>query len=94
MKLSTIYTIIRNRKATMPDGSYVASLFRDGKDRMIQKVGEEGTEVVIAAKNTDKRRQVEEITDLVFHTFILMVQLGITIQDIEKELDKRSKERS
>jgi phosphoribosyl-ATP pyrophosphohydrolase len=78
----------------MPDGSYVASLFRDGKDRMIQKVGEEGTEVVIAAKNTDKRRQVEEITDLVFHTFILMVQLGITIQDIEKELDKRSKERS
>lgn len=91
MKLDELFTIIKNRQATIPDASYIASLFREGRDRCVQKVGEEAVEVVIAAKNNDRIRQVEELTDLVFHTSILMIQLGITINDIERELDKRRK---
>jgi len=89
MKLKELYKTIIDRKKNTPAGSYVASLFQKDKDRIIQKVGEEATEVVIAAKNADKNRQIEEITDLIFHLLILMAQLEINLEDIYKELDKR-----
>jgi phosphoribosyl-ATP pyrophosphohydrolase len=91
MTLEELYTIIGERKKNMPSDSYVSSLFRDGRDRIIQKVGEEATEVVIAAKNNVKKRQIEEIADLFFHLLILMSKLGINLKDIYIELDKRSR---
>ena len=62
-----IYKIIEDRKKKMPEDSYVASLFDKGKDKIIQKVGEESTEVIIAAKNEGKDRIISEVADLIFH---------------------------
>lgn len=90
MTINEIYEVIKNRQENNPEGSYVASLFSD-RDRLIQKIGEEATEVVIAAKNKDKRRQVEELTDLLFHSVVLWVDLGVTPKDIYRELDRRKK---
>ena len=91
MTLEELYKIIEDRKKNMPSGSYVASLFRNGKDRIIQKVGEEATEIIIAAKNESKSRQIEEFTDLFFHALILMVALNISPADIANELSRRNK---
>lgn len=78
----------------MPAGSYVASLFRGDGDRIAQKVGEEAMEVLIAAKNESKLRQVEEFTDLFFHALILMAQLNISLIDISRELSRRNKSKT
>ena len=91
MTLEELYKIIEDRKKNMPIGSYVASLFGDGEDCIIQKIGEEATEVVIAAKNKNRSRQIEELTDLFFHTLILMAQLNISPVDISNELSRRNK---
>ncbi len=71
--------------------SYVASLFKLGKDRIIQKVGEEATEVVIAAKNKNKKAITSEVSDLLFHILILLNAFDINISDIEEELENRRK---
>lgn len=91
MTLEELYQIIEDRKKNMPKESYVASLFKRGRDRIIQKVGEEATEVVIAAKNESKQRLISEIADLWFHTIILLVSSGISIEDVLIELDNRNK---
>ena len=91
MTLEELYKIIEERKKKMPTDSYVASLFRDGEDRIIQKVGEEATEVVIAAKNESKARLVSEVADLWFHTLILLTQKNISLVDIFEELSRRSR---
>lgn len=91
MTLEKLYNTVLSRKNIMPEGSYVASLFRDGDDRIIQKVGEEATEVVIAAKNTDKKALISESADLIFHLIILLVSKGIRIEQIYDELDRRHK---
>ncbi len=75
----------------MPKDSYVAFLFRLGEDRIIQKVGEEAMEVIIAVKNKNKKRIISEVADLLFHLLILLASLNITISDIEKELESRNK---
>ncbi len=75
----------------MPTGSYVSQLFGQGTDRIAQKVGEEAVEVIIAAKNDNKDELVSEITDLVFHLLVLMADRNITIEDVDKELEKRQK---
>jgi phosphoribosyl-ATP pyrophosphohydrolase len=75
----------------MRENSYVTSLFRAGSDRIIQKVGEEATEVVIAAKNSDKKRLIEETSDLWFHMLILLVSKNISLDEIYLELKKRQK---
>lgn len=89
MTLDELYYIIEDRKTRRPDHSYVASLFNKGTDRIIQKIGEEATEVVIAAKNTDKQRIISEVADLWFHVLILLSAFDITPADILAELDKR-----
>jgi len=89
MTLEELYNTILSRKKKMPEGSYVASLFRDGDDRIVQKVGEEAVEVVIAAKNTSKQRIISEVADLLFHLLILLASKGITLPDILNELEKR-----
>ena len=90
MKINKLLEIIKDRKLKMPKDSYVASLFKLGDDRIIQKIGEEATEVVIAAKNENKQRIVSEVADLLFHLLILLVSSNITLSDIEKELESRN----
>lgn len=89
MKLDELYQIIIDRKQNQPEGSYVASLFSEGSDRIIQKVGEEAVEVVIAAKNDSKERTISEIADLQFHLLVMMAAAGITPDDVAAELDMR-----
>lgn len=89
MTLKKLLKIIEERKEKMPEGSYVASLFKEGKERIIQKVGEEAVEVIIVAKNESKKRIISEIADLIFHLLVLLSEFNITLQDIEKELAKR-----
>lgn len=75
----------------MPKDSYVASLFGAGEDRIIQKVGEEATEVIIAVKNGSKERLISEVADLFFHLLVLMAQKNLTLPMIYAELEKRRK---
>jgi len=91
MTIDELYKIIKDRQEKMPEGSYVASLFKAGQDRIIQKVGEEATEVVIAAKNNDKQKTISEVADLSFHLLVMLVSLNITPEEILAELEKRSK---
>ena len=87
MTFEELYTLIQDRQTKMPDSSYISSLFKSGEDRIIQKVGEEAIETVIAAKN--KKRVVSEVADLMFHLLILLAAQNITIEDIKKELESR-----
>lgn len=90
MTIDSLLQIILDRKSKRPQGSYVASLFEAGQDRIIQKIGEEATEVVIAGKNESKERLISEIADLTFHVLILMASTDITPDNISAELEKRS----
>ena len=78
-----------DRKATLPEGSYTTYLFQKGIDKILKKVGEECTEVIIAAKAEDRAETVYEIADLCYHTLVLMAQAGITVDDIRTELASR-----
>jgi len=89
--LHKLYEKIQERKETMPEGSYVASLFKKGSDKIIQKVGEEAVETVIALKNKNKGEIVYETSDLLFHLLIALVDAGVKLSDIEEELLKRYK---
>lgn len=86
-----LYKKLEARKKEMPEGSYVTSLFKKGSDKIIQKVGEEATETVIALKNKNKDEIVYEAADLMFHLLIGLVDAGIDISEIQKELLKRYK---
>lgn len=91
MKLEELYDIIKKRRSEKPSGSYVASLT---EDRIIQKVGEEAVEVVIAAKNSDKGRIISESSDLLFHLMILLEKSNIRLDEIYRELEVRNKTRT
>lgn len=84
------YQIILERRKEKQDGSYTCYLFEQGIDKILKKVGEECTEMVIAAKNNDKQETVYEITDLIYHTLVMMANQGITPEDIAEELDRRA----
>ncbi len=94
MSLEKLFGIIKSRAREKPKGSYVASLFAKGKDSIVQKVGEEAVEVVIASKNKNKKALISELADLWFHALVLMVSLNISPGDIEKELERRHKSES
>ena len=81
--------LIRGRKTNPLDGSYTTYLFNKGLDKILKKVGEESTEVIIAAKAEDKRETVYEIADLAYHIMVLMVETGISLDDIRDELASR-----
>lgn len=85
------YQTILERKNAGQEGSYTCYLFEKGIDKILKKVGEECTEMVIAAKNNDKEETVYEITDLIYHTLVMMANQGITPEDIEAELEERAK---
>lgn len=93
MTLEELYQIIENRKQSKPNGSYIASLFQKGRDRIVQKVGEEAMEVIIAVKNRRKKDIIEETADLWFHLLIMLSALDIKPQAIFDELERRKKER-
>lgn len=85
----SLYKLIEGRKTEKKEGSYTTYLFDKGIDKILKKVGEECTEVVIAGKAEDKEETVYEISDLAYHVMVLMVQMGISINDIIDELAKR-----
>lgn len=84
------YETILARKEAKEEGSYTCYLFEQGLDKILKKVGEESTEMVIAAKNGDKDETVGEICDLIYHTLVMMVNEDITIEDVEAVLHKRA----
>lgn len=87
--LDQLYELLLERKNADPDSSYVASLYNKGLDSILKKVGEEATEVVIAAKGDDKKALIYELTDLCFHSMILMAEKGISPDDIKNEMERR-----
>lgn len=91
MEISELYNIILDRKTNPKPGSYTNSLFDEGLPRIAQKVGEEGTEVVVAALAQENERLVEEIADLTYHVLVLMAAKGITPAQVAGELEKRHK---
>jgi len=84
-----LYDLIKGRKEEKKEGSYTTYLFEKGIDKILKKVGEESTEVIIAAKADDRRDTVYEIADLAYHVMVLMVQMGIPLEDIFDELASR-----
>lgn len=84
-----LYQLIRGRKTSPQEGSYTTYLFEKGIDKILKKVGEECTEVIIGACKEDKEETVYEIADLTYHVMVMMVQMGITVEDVTKELEKR-----
>ena len=84
-----LMTLIEGRKTEKKEGSYTTYLFEKGLDKILKKVGEECTEVIIAAKDKDKKETVYEIADLAYHVMVLMIEAGISLEDIHKELASR-----
>ena len=84
-----LYNLIKGRKDTPTAGSYTTYLFEKGKEKILKKVGEECTEVIIAGEKEDKAETIYEISDLAYHVLVLMVQAGITVEEITRELEKR-----
>jgi phosphoribosyl-ATP pyrophosphohydrolase len=91
VNIESLFDIIQSRKENAPEGSYTARLFKEGLPRIAQKVGEEGTEVVVAALAQDDQRLIEEVADLTFHTLVLLSARGLTPAHIAAELEKRHK---
>ncbi|MBE6778394.1 MAG: bifunctional phosphoribosyl-AMP cyclohydrolase/phosphoribosyl-ATP diphosphatase HisIE [Ruminococcaceae bacterium] len=87
--LEGLMTLIEGRKIDKKEGSYTTYLFEKGLDKILKKVGEECTEVIIAAKAEDKKETVYEIADLCYHTMVLMIEAGISLEDIHRELASR-----
>ena len=87
--VNMLYDMLCGRKEQMPEGSYTTYLFEKGIDKILKKVGEECTEVIIAAKDNDKAETIYEISDLVYHVMVMMVEMGISVEDIIKELGSR-----
>ena len=89
MSIQWLFEIIEDRKKNPIEKSYTSSLFTQGLSRIAQKVGEEGTEVVVAALAQDDKRLIEEVADLTYHTLVLLSARGLTPVDIIAELKKR-----
>ena len=87
--LQGLYDMLVGRNETRPEGSYTTYLFEKGIDKILKKVGEECTEVIIAGKADDKAETIYELADLAYHAMVLMVQMGISVEDIHKELASR-----
>ncbi len=87
--LEGLYSLLEGRKKERPEGSYTTYLFDKGIDKILKKVGEESTEVIIAGKAGDRRETVYEIADLAYHVLVLMVEMGISVEDVHRELASR-----
>lgn len=89
MSIQWLFEIIEDRRINPLEKSYTSSLFADGMSKIAQKVGEEGTEVVVAALSQDNQRLIEEVADLTYHTLVLLSARGLAPADIVAELRKR-----
>lgn len=89
--LHQLEAIIQDRKTNPHPDSYTNSLFGKGVNKIAQKVGEEATEVIVAALGQGRQEQIGELSDLFYHTLVLMAQLGITLDDVGAELERRHK---
>lgn len=87
--LEGLYQLLEGRMKDKPEGSYTTYLFEKGIDKILKKVGEECTEVIIAGKADDKKETVYEIADLAYHIMVMMVQMGISVEDVHRELASR-----
>jgi phosphoribosyl-AMP cyclohydrolase / phosphoribosyl-ATP pyrophosphohydrolase len=91
--LDDLYALIESRKRDRPDGSYTTYLFDQGLDKILKKIGEETSETIIAAKNEDPNALVKEVSDLLYHLVVLMVERGLTLDQIRSELISRGKKK-
>jgi phosphoribosyl-ATP pyrophosphohydrolase/phosphoribosyl-AMP cyclohydrolase len=91
LPIERLMQTLRDRHTQRPAGSYSTYLFNEGRDKILKKVGEEATEVVIAAKNDIRERTISELADLVFHLSALMVDTGIGWGEVEEELERRAR---
>ncbi len=89
--LNKLFALIKERKLLMPEGSYTTKLFKQGTNRIIQKVGEEAIETVIAAKNRDHKEIVNEVSDLIYHLFVMLAEQDIEFDEIVDNLESRHK---
>jgi phosphoribosyl-ATP pyrophosphohydrolase len=89
--INELYEVIKDRKENRDEGSYTSYLFNKGIDKILKKLGEECTEVIISAKNNIKEEQVLEMGDLIYHLLVLMVEMDISIEEVEEELKNRRK---
>ena len=89
MSVQWLFEVIESRRQNPSDTSYTSSLFAEGLPKIAQKVGEEGTEVVVAALAQDNQRLIEEVADLTYHTLVLLAARGLKLQDISVELERR-----
>jgi phosphoribosyl-ATP pyrophosphohydrolase/phosphoribosyl-AMP cyclohydrolase len=90
LPLDRLMSTLRSRFESRPEGSYTAKLFNEGRDKILKKIGEEATEVVIAAKGQGRERMISEIADLVFHVSVLMTEEGIGWEEVYEELERRA----
>lgn len=84
-----LYMMLESRKAEMPEGSYTSYLFDKGIDKILKKIGEESTEVIIASKAGEKKETIYEIADLYYHVLVMMVEMGISPDEVMSELESR-----
>jgi phosphoribosyl-ATP pyrophosphohydrolase len=91
MSIQWLFDVIKDRKSNPSEKSYTTSLFNEGLPKIAQKVGEEGTEVVVAALAQDDQRLIEEVADLTYHTLVLLAARGLSPADVVTELEKRHK---
>ncbi|MBU5435056.1 phosphoribosyl-ATP diphosphatase [Pseudoflavonifractor sp. MSJ-37] len=89
--LQDLYQVVLGRKSEPQEGSYTCYLFEKGLDKILKKVGEESAETIIAAKNGRQEETVGEISDLIYHLMVMMVDQGIPLDAVLDELDRRSK---
>lgn len=89
--LKQLYALIEQRKEKRPESSYTTYLFNSGIDKILKKLGEEATETIVAAKNPESARLVAETADLVYHLLVLLVERGVTLEEVNRELKARHK---
>ena len=87
--MQSLYELLLDRKKNLPEGSYTTYLFEKGIDKILKKVGEESTEVIIAGKADDKKETIYEIADLAYHIMVLMCQMDISVDEVKAELASR-----
>ncbi|AGF55311.1 phosphoribosyl-ATP diphosphatase [Clostridium saccharoperbutylacetonicum] len=87
--IKALYDVILKRKTEGEEGSYTKYLFEKGTDKILKKVGEECTEVIISCKEDNKEEQINEICDLTFHLLVLMAQMDISVEEVSAELERR-----
>lgn len=89
MTLEQLFELVRSRRESAPPGSYTAKLFAAGEDEIVKKVGEEAVEVILAAKGQGDRRVIEEVADLYYHSLVLLASRGLSLAEVEDELERR-----